>query len=208
MWTPTNQYADKLRTWNRLIGLGLTERQIDELVLPDHIGPLQPTGISFTSGKGIEHDRKILRQIIEYELSKLGVSYVDYNQQDGRQVAYFPGSEPGGSDKPHLATALLDIGRFWDPKNGIVVRRVREQLKGQRLPGLEVDWLMALNPQVFAAIDYETVPGFVAPGLIVDSTDVPVFGRIVYQDREFVKAIVGGDWCGLAWDGHSVVVFR
>lgn len=201
-WTPVSQYADKLRDWNGRFHLGLTEEQISGLAaqLPDHAGPHQPTGITLTLGEGLKGDRKVIQQIIKYELGKLGVSYRDYLED--AHFSYYSGSEPIKEREPHLAPALLDIGRFWDPQNGVVVRKVREQLAGQPLPGLEVDWLMALNPQVLIAIDYETVPGFLATGLVVDSVDVPVF------HRDDVEAYVYGGWDGSRWYDFSCVAFR
>ncbi len=202
-WRPVADYGLKLREWSDRFGLGLTDVQIDELVaaLPDHAGPRQPTSIGVTSGKGLEFDRKVVQPIIKYELAKIGVTYTDYIRQCGLSVKYLPGSEPvHRGRKPQLAPALLDIGTFWDTQNGVVVREARRQYN--RWPGLEVDWLMALNPQVLAAIDYKDIPGFIAAGLVVDSDDMPSFYR---AGR---KAYVIEGWDGIRWYGHSVVAFR
>ncbi len=201
-WMPVAEYGHKLRDWNDRFRLGLFEEQINELVakLPDHAGPHKPTGISLTLGKGLKYDREVVQQIIKYELGKLGVAFADY--LDGARISYFPGSEPRKSKTPQLGVALLDIGRFWDSENGVVPRQVREQLKGQRLPALEVDWLMALNPQVFVAINYQTVPGFLAAGLVVGSGGLPYFHR--GSDGAFVR----GYWDDDQWHFLSVVVFR
>jgi len=201
-WTPVDQYGAKLRDWNDRFGLDLTDWQMNVAHnLPDHAGPHQPTGISLTLGKGLKGDRKIVQQIIKYELDKLGVPFDDELDNDAR-LSYFPGSEPMRSQTPQLAPALLDIGRFWDPQSGVVVRDVREQLWGQRLPALEVDWLMALNPQVFNAIDHETVPGFLAPGLVVGSDSLPCF------DRDSEEAVVYDDGDTTWRFDDSVVVFQ
>ena len=72
----------------------------------------------------------------------------------------------------------------------------------KRLPGLEVAWLLALNPGAYVAIDYETIPGFIAAGLVVGSDDVPFFAR------DSGGAFVGGSWSDCGWDGRSVVRFR
>ena len=202
-WTPVSQYADKLRDWNQRFRLGLSEEQISGLVLPNHAGPHQPTGISLTLGNGLKGDRKIVQEILKYELSKLGVAFTDYIGKNDRSVKYHQGSEPEKGKKPQLGVALLDLGRFWDPQNGVIVREVRQQLADQRLPGLEVDWLMALNAQVFARIDYETMPGLLAPGLVVDpGGSVPVF------DRDSEGAYVLGDRDDYRWRDYSVVAFR
>lgn len=199
-WTPVNQYADKLRDWNHRFSLGLTEAQISDLAaeLPDHAGPHQPTGIGLTLGKNVKDTRKVIHQIIEYELGKLGVVYTDYIGQSNWSVQYLAGSEPPKDRKPRLSVALLDIGTFWDPQNGVVPNQARRQ-RG-RWPGLEVYWLMALNPQVLNAIDYETIPGFIAAGLVVDSDGVPVFRR------GSGGAYVSGRWGGGRWRGGAVVV--
>lgn len=203
-WTPVSEYLTKLHSWNERFDLGLPAAQINSLVLPDHAGPHQPTGISLTLGKGLLHDRAVVQRIIAYEMAMIRHPYTDYIGRNGWSVAYYPGCEPVESREPELAPALLDIGRFWDPKNGVTIPGVRKQLiaGGEPLPTLEVDWLMALNPQVLAAIDYKVVPGFIAPGLVVGSGGAPGFRR-------------GGDgayadvcWDGLAWYDVSVVAFR
>lgn len=199
-WTPVSQYADKLRDWNNRFSLGLSDEQIDGLILPDHAGPHQPTSITLTLGKGLQHDRKVVRQILKYELNKIGVAFTDYSED--APTSYFPGSEPADSKQPSLGTALLDIGRFWDSKNGVAPRAVREQFRGQPLPALEVAWLLALNPQVYAAMDGKTVPFMWAPGLVIRSGGVACFGRGA------VGAFVRGHRGGNQWGGDSVVVFR
>lgn len=201
-WTPVTMYEDKLRDWNDRFDLGLSADQIEEfhLRVPDHTGPHQPTGISLTLGRGLKGDREVIQQIIRYELGMPGVAYTDYIRESGLSVKYLAGSEPPKRRTPELDVALLDIGTFWDPRNGVVPNQVRRQRN--RWPGLEVDWLMALNPQVLAAIDYDTVPGFIATGLVVDSGHVPVFDR---DDREvYVRSGRGGN----GFYGYSLVAFR
>lgn len=201
-WTPVSQYADKLRDWNGRFGLGLTEAEITGLLLPDHAGPHQPTSISKTFGKGPKGDRAVIQQIIAYEMAKIGCPYTDYIEEHQWSVAYHPGSEPDRFTSSQLAPALLDIGRFWDPDNGVTIPGVRRELVGQWLPSLEVDWLMAFNPQVLAAIDGKVIPGFIAPGLVVGSADAPGFVRVGDE------ACANLYWDDDPWYDYSVVVFR
>lgn len=210
-WTPVYQYADKLRRWNDRFKLGLTDDQIDGLVLPDHAGSLQPTGISCTLGKGLQGDRGVIQQIIEYELDLLGIPYEDDSLEE-RQLSYYPGSEPAQSSTPQLAAALLDIGRFWDRENGVNAYQVREQLRGRPLPGLQVDWLVALNPQILELGEHETIPGLIAPGLAVhEDGDNSEWGEVTVFDRYLSKAYVeciGGSPDDSREYLRSVVVFR
>ena len=136
-WTPVNQYVDKLHDWNARFKLGLTKRQIDALVtkLPVHAGLLQPTSVTLTTGKGLQHDWSLAMQILEYELHQIGVALTAY--VDGSRLTYYAGCE-AASDQRRLAPALLDLERFWDKQNGVSVRQVRGQLRGQPLPTTEV----------------------------------------------------------------------
>jgi hypothetical protein len=204
-WTPVSQYAEKIRDWNRRFGLGLSDTQLTahELLLldeGDHAGPLLPTSISLTLGKSLQHDWEVVMEILKYEVEKLGVPFKEYF--DASCLSYSPGSEPSESKVPQLVPALLDIGRFWDTDNGVVPRKVREQLKGRPLPGLEVAWLLALNPQVFLAMDGKTIPFLCAAGLVVYSDDLLCF------DRGSGGAFVSDRWDGDRWYGCSVVAFR
>ncbi len=200
-WTPVDKYGAKLRDWNQQFKLGFTESQIDELVakLPTHAGPLQPTSITLTLGKGLQHDWNTAMKIVQYELSQIGGAFTPY--VDGSQLTYYAGCEVA-SDQRRLAPALLDLGRFWSKLDGVSVRQVRGQLRGQPLPTTEVAWLLALSPQVYAAMDGKTIPRLWAPGLVVDSECVPYFGR--GADEAFVDAF----WDGHQWRGSSVAAFR
>lgn len=204
-WTPVAEYRTKLRDWNEPFNLGLLEAQIDSLELPDHAGPHLPTSINLTLGKGLLNDRQVVQRIIAYEMRQIRRKYTDYIGNNGWSVAYYPGCEPTTiNPEPQLAPALLDIGRFWDPKDGVTIPGVRNELAAasEPMPALEVDWLMAFNPQVLAAIDGKTIPGFIAPGLVVDSDDAPGFGR------DGVGAYARDCWDGDRWSGCSVVAFR
>lgn len=204
-WRPIAEYGPRLREWNAYFGLGLTEAQIDSLELPDHAGPHLPTSINLTLGKGLLNDRQVVQQIIAYEMRQIRRKYTDYIGNNGWSVAYYPGCEPTTiNPEPQLAPALLDIGRFWNPKDGVTIPGVRNELAAasEPMPTLEVDWLMAFNPQVLAAIDGKTIPGLIAPGLVVDSGHAPGF------HRDGVEAYACVYWDVPRWSGASVVAFR
>lgn len=198
-WGSAADYAAKLCDWNDRFRFGLRNQQIDELfaVLPDHAGPLQPTGISLTLGKGLRHDWEVVMKVLEYELQKLGVKFTEYF--DASRLSYFPGSEPAKAKTPQLEGALLDLQTFWDLQNGVMPREARRQRS--RWPGLEVAWLLALNPEVFLAMNGETIPFMWATGLVVDS------GRLPYFYRDSDGAFVRDYWGGCGWGGGSVVAF-
>ena len=134
---------------------------------------------------------------LEHEVEALGKRFTPY--VNAERVSFFPGSEQSGGRK--LTVALLNLATYWDPTDGVVSNEVRKIEK--RLPGLEVAWLLALNPQVYLAIDYETIPGLIAAGLVVDSDYVPFFER--GSDGAYVS---GARWAISRWSGNSVVVFR
>lgn len=178
-WTPVVEYADKLRDWNKRFDLGLTEAQIDQLArnLPDHAGPHLPTGIRLTLGRGLENDREVVRQIIAYELDKLGMSFTD--ELEDVKLLSFLGSE-SKSETLQLDVVLLRL------TEGDVYykRRWSKSYEDKPLPALEVYWLMALNPQVLAAIDGETVPFIWAPGFDVSGDNPAVFVRYESSDKK------------------------
>jgi hypothetical protein len=198
-WTPVGQYAGKLRDWNERFQLGLTDKQIDTLAaeLPDHAGPHQPTGIKLYLSKVLKSDYEVAMKILRYEVEKLGVRFTEYFAP--QRLSCFPGSEPPKSKSPSLGVAMLDIGTFWDPENGVVPREVRRQRSSW--PGLEVVWLLALNPQVFLAMDGKAVPFMWAAGLVVGA-------GLPYFDRGRGVAFVGDGWDDDRWYGDSVVAFR
>lgn len=201
-WSPVAQYAAKLRDWNRRFDLGLTRAQIDKLAveLPAHAGSHQPTSIALTLGKGLQYDYEVALKILAYEVGKVGVKFTPY--VDSSRISAFPGSKVQRMAKPGLGVALLDIGRFWDPVNGVAPCQVREQFRDRPLPGLEVMWLLALNPHVYVAMDGERIPYMFGIGVVVDGEDVLCLSRD--SDEVFVYVLLGD----LPWCGGSVAVFR
>jgi hypothetical protein len=197
-WWPVSKYVGKISEWNEMRHWGLTQTQIDAFAatLVDHLDSAHPTGISLWLGHDLAFNWDEALACLEYEVEALGMKFTKYVESD--KVSFFPGSEQSGEIS--LTVALLDIATYWDPINGVVPREVRT--KEGRLPGLEVVWLLALNPQVYLMIDYETVPGLIAAGLVIDLDDLPYFRR----DPSEVFVYDYPD--NRRWGGRSVVVFR
>lgn len=197
-WRPVSEYADKINEWNELRGWGFTKTQITTFAknLVDHLDPLHPTGISLWLGGDLSFNWEEVMACLRMEVEALGEKFIPY--VDGERVSFFPGSEQTSGRK--LTVALLDLQTYWNPTDGVVPNEVRKIEK--RLPGLEVAWLLALNPKVYVSIDYDTIPGFIAAGLVVDSDSVPFFGH----DSD--EAFVFGSWSGRRWYVSSVVRFR
>ena len=197
-WRPVSEYAAKISEWNKLRGWGLTKAQITTFArnLVDHLGPLHPTGISLWLGRDLPYNWEEVMACLEHEVEALGKRFTPY--VNAERVSFFPGSEQSGGRK--LTVALLDLQTYWNPADGVIPDEVRKIEK--RLPGLEVAWLLALNPGAYVAIDYETIPGFIAAGLVVNSDGVPRF------DNASDEAIVHDYWSDYGWSGDSVVRFR
>ena len=199
-WNPVSGYATKISEWNKLRGWGLTSGEIVTFseALVDHLDPLRPTGISLWLGHDLPFNWKEVIACLKLEVEALGEAFNSSNFCS-KQLSFYRRSEQSGRRK--LTVALLDIQTYWSPNDFVVPDEVQNVEK--RLPGLEVAWLLALNPQVYLAIDYETVPGLIAAGLVVDSDGVVLFAR------DSVGAYyVFGRWAGVRWYGYSVVRFR
>lgn len=204
LWRPVSEYTDKFIEWNRHFEWGLSGEQLDAIMtLPDHAGSLQPTSVSLTFGQGLRFDRQVVQQVIAYEMAKLGKPYVDYLEE--RAIAYYAGSKPTEGKGARLSVDLLDVGKHWDLESGVAPEKVRAQYRGQRLPGLEVDWLVALNAEMLntTSSSYDVPPCLIAAGLVVESVSVPFFCQAYYGE-----AYVDGRWDGYGWGGGSVVAFR
>ena len=197
-WTPVDEYAERIMARSKLRGWGLTKTQIDAFAasLVDHVDPLQPTGISLWLGRDLQYNWDEAMAWMEDEVTARNDKFRTYFAS--RQVSFYPGSEQSGKRK--LTVALLDVATYWNPTNGVVPDEVRT--KEAKLPGLEVAWLLALSPQVYQAIDYKTIPGFIATGLVVVSARVPHFGHD--SDEVFVYDY----WADNRWNDYTVVAFR
>jgi hypothetical protein len=206
-WTPVSRYAVKLLEWQQRFGLGLTAEDIIYALadLPDHAGPHLPTRIKLFLGKGVQHDWEMVTKILKYEVEKLGVPF---------EVKHFCGSypwhlsrkKPGNGNKIELSATLLDIGEFWHPQDPVEPREALCYQGSRDWPGLEVAWLLALNPQVFLAMDGKTVPSMWAIGLVHDG------GYLYFNAGPQEEAFVTSDWGDYGVSGGkpwaSVVAFR
>ncbi len=196
-WNPVSGYATKISEWNKLRGWGLTRGQIDTFAntLVDHLDLLHPTGISLWLGRDLSFNWEEVTACLKLEVEALGKKFGLYIESD--RLSFFPGSEQSG--KPRLDVALLDIQTYVGTTSGVVPSEIRKIKK--RLPGLEVAWLLALNPQVYLAIDYKTIPGFIAAGLVVDSVFVSYFA---YDSGAYVGVL----WADAPRLADAVMIFR
>lgn len=198
-WTPVSEYVEKIAARSKLRGWGLTKGVIESLasslVGKDHAGPLNPLGVQLWLGHDLAYNYDEMNCWLKDEVEARGENFKAY--PDASQVSFLPGSELSG--KRRAVAVGLDLQTFWDPTNGVIPRKVRSQRS--RWPGLEVGWLLALSPQVYLAIDYKTIPGFIAPGLVVDSDCVLCFSHV--SDDSFVS----GNWDDYAWHVSSLVGF-
>jgi hypothetical protein len=197
-WTPVNEYAEKIAARSKLRGWGLTKAQIDSFAatLKDHAGPLLPTGISLWLGRNLQYNWDEAMAWLNDEVSARNEKFKPYF--DASRLSFYPGSEQSGKRK--LTAVGLDIDVLWDRTNGFSPKGTRPHRA--TWPGLEVAWLLALNPQVYLGIDYETIPAFWAPGLVVGSDSVPYFSHGTDE------AFIGDYWDVYQWCVSSVVSFR
>jgi len=197
-WRPVNEYVVKILRWNTLRNWGLTKPEITAFVnsLVDHLDFLHPTGISLWLGRDLPFNWEEAMACLMLEVVLLGEKFKPYFEST--QLSFFPGSEQSGG--PSLGVALLDLQTYWNPTDGEFPDKVRGIEK--RLPGLEVAWLLALNPELYLAIDYGVIPGLIAAGLVVESDSAPFFER--GSDEAYVYAYRAS----YGWDNRSVVRFR
>ncbi|MDR0591130.1 MAG: hypothetical protein LBG75_01010 [Candidatus Nomurabacteria bacterium] len=199
-WSPVCTYVQKIAKRNAERDWGLTDTRLLELAvkLQDHAGPLQPESITLTLGKGLAHDWAEAAAWAKDALAEIGVDFTDYPQKNGASVKLY-----GDITLPNelkLAPAHLDLKKYWDRENGTSADQVRAI--GQRLTTLEAYWLLCLNPEVWDAIDYETMPGLISPGVVVGDDNVLSF------ERDSVEAYVNDNWSVNQWHDYSTVAFR
>lgn len=201
-WTPVSEYAEKIAARSKLRGWGLTMAQIDTFAatLKDHAGPLLPTGISLWLGRDLQYNWDEAIAWLNDEVTARNEKFQPYFYAS--QLSFYPGS--GQSGKRKLTAVGLDIDTFWDRTNGLNLKETRPHRA--TWPGLEVAWLLALNPQACLEIDRKTIPAFCAPGLVVDSGSVPCFD---YDAPSFPDgAFVFGSWGIGRKNNASLVSFR
>lgn len=199
--TPVSEYVDRIMARSELRGWGFTQTDAKELAakLHDHYGPLTPTGVSIWLGNNLEFNWTEMIAWIKDEVEDVGFTFEERFSPD-YQLSFYPGSEQSGNRK--LGVVDLDLSTFWDPTDGVVSKYVRLKRPESKWPGLEVPLFLALNPQVYVAMDGKTIPYMLAAGLVVYDDSLPGFNR---HDR---MVYVGGDWDSNHWRNTSVVAFR
>lgn len=140
----------------------------------DHAGPLQPTGLRITLGHGLFYNwQEVLRWIgDEAKQRGLGLN-TDFTLTESL-ISFYPGSEVTTAVSS-TTVVRLDISKYWNRDDGLKVGAVRSP--NVVWPGLEVAWLLALNPDYLFAMDGERFPYLTLPGLQVGNGGVPCIGR-------------------------------
>ena len=201
-WTAVSDYYDLIVARAELRGWKLPKKQLDALKAQldnlDHASPLKPVGISMWLGQDLAYNRAEAIAWLKDVVEAKGLTFVDYTGE-GR-TSFNQGSAREG--RPSISACGLDLQTHWNPTDGVIPKELREASPTTCWPGLELFWLMALNPDVYLAIDFENIPGLLAPGLVVGSARLPCFGRV---GRE---AWVGSYWADRRWNRFSFVVFR
>ena len=200
--TAVSDYYDRIVARAELRGWKLPKEQLDTLKAQlenlDHASDFQPVSIEMWLGGDLAFNRAEAIAWLKDEVEAKGLEFVDYTGE-GR-TSFYPGSEQSG--EPSISACGLDIQLFWNRTEGVVPKDIREAKPTTRWPGLAVFWFLALNPDVYLAIDYENIPGLLAPGSVVDSDYLPYFSR---NGR---KAWVKYSWADSRWFSYSFVVFR
>ncbi|OVE78638.1 hypothetical protein BVY00_02260 [bacterium G20] len=202
-FTPVDQLVDKIMARSELRNWGFTDEHPqalrEQLAGREHAGPLAPVGVTIWRGVGnLAYNWAESLAWWSDEMKVIGLNPVDYLSE--LEPKLYPNRE--SSLRPMLQACNLDFYTFWDPKNGIVPRDVRNAHPMRKWPALEVIDFLALNPHYAAIMDGENYPFLMAAGLVVDSGRVPYFrrdGRGVYARY---------DWDGRRWGGTAMVAFR
>lgn len=191
--TAVSDYYDRIVARAELRGWKLPQEQLDALKVQletlDHASDFQPVDISMWLGGDLAYNRAEAVAWLKDEVEAKGLEFVDYTGE-GR-TSFYPGSEQSG--EPSISACGLDIQLFWNPTDGVVPKDIRESQPSMRWPGLEVFWFLALNPDLYLAIDFENIPGLLAPGLVVGSAFLPYLRR---NERE---AWVSDSWAVFRW---------
>lgn len=200
-WTAVSEYASRIAARNELRGWKLPKKQLDALKAQleslDHASDFQPVGISMWLGQDLAYNRAEAIAWLKDVVEAKGLTFGDYTGE-GR-TGFYQGSEQLGSKV--VSACGLDLG-LWRPTEGIVPKEVRDAYPDTRWPGLELFWLMALNPDVYLGIDYENIPGLLAPGLVVGSGYLPYFDR--FEREVWVDVVSAND----RWSEYFFVAFR
>lgn len=193
-WTPVDEYVNRIAQRNQSRKWGLSTRQLDQFAsaLTDHGGPLLPTGVNITLGRGFTYNWQEAMSWLADSVKEYG-NHVFTENISVTQLSYRFGSEPASNER-RVMPVLLDFQTYWEPEMGIVAREVLSDR--DRWPGLEIAWLFALSPQVLAQIDSETIPWPIAPGLVADFAHPVLFynmdGELMVTSGEYDELMFGG----------------
>ncbi len=202
-FTPVDQLVDKIMARSDLRNWGFTDEHAqalrEQLAGREHAGPLAPVGVTIWRGVGnLAYNWAESLAWWSDEMKAIGLNPVDYLSE--LEPELYPNRE--SSLRPMLQACSLDFQTFWDPKNGLVPRDVRQAHPMRKWPALEVIDFLALNSHYAALMDGKNYPFLMAVGLVVDSDSVPYFspdGREVYANCY---------WGGNRWSGTAAVAFR
>ena len=198
-WTPVKQYAERILKRSDECGWGFSKSDVINLAsnLKEHSGSLYPSSINIWLGEDIEHNWAEAINWLRDEVDSLSYSLQTYFEP--RQVSFTPNSEQSGPKC--LKSIQLDLATYWDPICGISPFKIKQTKS--IWPGLEIVWLLALNPQIFLDMDGLNIPYLIAPGLSIDS-GLPCF----YNDSNVHKVHAFCDWNdGRQWKSASMVTF-
>lgn len=186
-WTPVNRYVQLIMARSELRHWGFTQDDADKLehALKDHRGVSKLTAVNIWLGYRLDHNWHEAMLWLTDEINKLGCDVQTYFGKG--KLSFLPGSERRGSRE--LSVFDLDLSDFREVGESISPRELRSVRESW--PGLEIAWFLALNPQVFVAMDGKKIPCIFAPGLTHNSVGMPHFScnnreaRIVVSGKSF-----------------------
>lgn len=204
-WNPPDTYVGRIMERSKERGWGFTYVHAESLEaqLHDHKGPLLPTGVRIRLGRGVHFAWSEAMCWIKSELNRLG--HILEQAVAGR-VSHHPSSQyrSGGLS---LDAVDLDLDTFWIRSDNQAVQHVVDDLRPTRKtwPGMEVPWLLALNPEAYISTNGRTIPFMLAPGLSIGSRSLPLFRR---TNSKTVGVYARWLNTNTALEGASVVAFR
>jgi hypothetical protein len=182
-WTPVDKYPGLIMERSEQRGWGFTQDDFHKLAIElngnDHAGLFMPTGIDIWLGNDLIFNWKEAINWLKDSLRGIGYELQLYVKDN--RIFFLSGSEKSGEKK--LKMVNLDFAKFQAKKfkEGLTSSDVVS--KKLIWPGLEVVWLLALNPHICLEIGEEKFPGLLLPGLVTyeysfpgDQLCIPFFG--------------------------------
>jgi len=174
-WTSTDQYIERIMKRNDKRNWGLTMYNVKcfMLYLKKHRSSLNPTGVNIWLGKGLVYNWTEAMFWLKDELEALNHDFkISFDTSRIKFRSNFKRRSDCG-----LFAVKLDVGTYWNPVNGIAPWDILRSSSIKVWPDLSIPFTLALNPQVFTKMDGKTIPYMWAPGLVIDSNNLPVFYR-------------------------------